>query len=97
MAFAAKDFANAIAGILLAITQPIVLTAVGATLSLVLLAALSPRIKRIYFFHWEQPSSPTATWDSGLLNRFDHPRPAYDVLLSWLIKHGIAPAFSFSH
>ena len=32
------------------------------------LAALSPRIKRVYFFHWEQPSIPNYTWDSGLLD-----------------------------
>jgi hypothetical protein len=29
------------------------------------------------------------TWDSALVDRHDNPRPAYDVLRSWLLRHGI--------
>ncbi len=67
--------------------------AAAATRWVFKLAALSPRVKRVYFYHWSAPTASNATWDSGLVDRFDHPRPAYDVLLSWLVKHGIAPPF----
>ena len=70
--------------------------AAAATRWVFKLAALSPRIKRVYFYHWSAPAANNATWDSGLVDRFDHPRPAYNVLLSWLIKHGIAPPYSSS-
>jgi hypothetical protein len=44
------------------------------------LAALSPRVKRIYFYNW----TPGPTWDSGLVDAFGRPRPAYDVIRNWL-------------
>ena len=47
------------------------------------LARLSPRVKRIYLYHWED-AGPTATWDSALLDRRGRPRPAYDVLARWV-------------
>ena len=44
------------------------------------LAALSPRVKRVYFYNW----TPGPTWDSGLTDRRGRPRPAYAVIRSWL-------------
>ncbi|WP_028063791.1 hypothetical protein [Solirubrobacter soli] len=48
------------------------------------LAELSPRIKRIYFYHWTPPTDPLATWDSALTNANGTPRPAYSVVRNWL-------------
>jgi hypothetical protein len=48
------------------------------------LARLSPRrIRRIYVYQWT-PAGPGATWDSALLGPDGAPRPAYEVLRSWL-------------
>jgi hypothetical protein len=48
------------------------------------LARLSPRrIRRIYVYHWN-PAGPDATWDSALIGPDGVPRPAYDVLRSWI-------------
>jgi hypothetical protein len=48
------------------------------------LAALSPRrITHIYLFHWN-PSTTHDSWDSGLVNIHDQPRPAYRVLKKFL-------------
>jgi hypothetical protein len=48
------------------------------------LARLSPRrIRRIYVYQWT-PKGPEATWDSALLRPDGAPRPAYDVLRSWI-------------
>ena len=54
------------------------------------LAALSPRIKRVYFYHWAPAPTVRQTWDSALVDKRAQPRPAYDVLLTWLRRHGIA-------
>jgi hypothetical protein len=54
------------------------------------LAALSKRIKRVYFYHWSPAPTPFPTWDSAFVDKHDRPRPAYDVLYSWLLKHGVA-------
>jgi hypothetical protein len=54
------------------------------------LAALSKRVKRVYFYHWSPAPTPNATWDSALVDKHDRPRPAYEVLYTWLVKHGIA-------
>jgi len=54
------------------------------------LAALSKRVKRVYFYHWSPAPTPNATWDSALVDSHDRPRPAYEVLYAWLVKHGIA-------
>jgi hypothetical protein len=48
------------------------------------LAALSPRVKRVYFYNW----TPGPTWDSGLMDRRGRPRPAYEVVRSWLTRRG---------
>jgi hypothetical protein len=44
------------------------------------LAALSNRVKRVYFYNW----TPGPTWDSGLTDRRGRPRPAYQVIRTWL-------------
>jgi hypothetical protein len=54
------------------------------------LAALSKRVKRVYFYHWSPAPTPNPTWDSALVDKHDRPRPAYKVLHTWLVKHGIA-------
>ncbi len=43
------------------------------------LARLSPRVQRIYFYHWVAPE-PGATWDSALLDARGNPRPALAVI-----------------
>jgi hypothetical protein len=48
------------------------------------LSALSPRIKRVYFYHFTPPTGPGATWDSALTDARGKPRPAYRVLEDWL-------------
>jgi hypothetical protein len=50
------------------------------------LAALSKRVKRVYFYHWQPATEPWATWDSALLDRHGRPRPAYRVLRSFVRK-----------
>ena len=54
------------------------------------LAALSSRVKRVYFYHWSPAPTPRPTWDSALVDSHDRPRPAYEVLRKWLDKNGIA-------
>jgi hypothetical protein len=48
------------------------------------LAALSRRVKRVYFYHWTPPTGPGATWDSALTDAKGKPRPAYRVVQDWL-------------
>jgi hypothetical protein len=50
------------------------------------LAALSRRVKRIYFYHWTPATTPGATWDSALIDARGRPRPAYDVVRNWLTR-----------
>ncbi len=45
------------------------------------LVPLSPRIRRVYLYHWN-PSSPKDTWDSALTDVHGRARPAYDVVLA---------------
>jgi hypothetical protein len=47
------------------------------------LARLSPRIKRIYLYHFEN-QGPGANWDSGVLDRHGRPRPAFRVVQRWV-------------
>lgn len=54
------------------------------------LVPLSPRIRRVYLYHWN-PVSPTDTWDSALVNVHDRPRPAFDVLRATLKRAGVLP------
>jgi hypothetical protein len=66
------------------------LHAAKATRFVFKLAALSSRVKRVYFYHWAPAPTPNATWDSALVDKRARPRPAYEVLYTWLVKHGIA-------
>jgi hypothetical protein len=54
-----------------------------ATKQVFRLAALSPRVTRVYFYNW----TPGPTWDSALTDAHGRPRPAYKVLKAWLRKH----------
>jgi hypothetical protein len=47
------------------------------------LARLSPRVKRVYFYHW-QPARAPASWDSALVDERGVPRPAYDVVRNFV-------------
>jgi hypothetical protein len=44
------------------------------------LAALSPRVKRVYLYNWTPPREPRPRWDSALMGLDGRPRPAYRVL-----------------
>lgn len=61
--------------------------AVKATRWVFRLAALSPRVKRVYFYQWMPAPSRHATWDSALVDRRDRPRPALAIIRSWLRAH----------
>jgi hypothetical protein len=54
------------------------------------MAALSPRIQRIYLYEW-RPVRRHAGWDSALLDYDGAPRPGYDVLADALAAWGVAP------
>jgi hypothetical protein len=56
------------------------------------LARLSPRIKRIYLYHWNS-GGPESSWDSALIGFDNRPRPAMTVLQSVLkqMRAGQAP------
>jgi hypothetical protein len=53
------------------------------------LAKISPRVKRVYLYHF-QNQGPKATWDSGVLDPKGRPRPAYKVVQKWATKAGKA-------
>ena len=53
------------------------------------LARISPRIKRVYLYHF-QNQGPKAIWDSGVLDPKGRPRPAYKVVQKWAVKAGTA-------
>ena len=57
--------------------------AARATRHVLGLSCLSRRIRRVYLYHWQAPR-PVTSWDSGLLDPFGHPRPAYRVVARWL-------------
>ncbi len=59
--------------------------AARATANAFKLARLSPRITRIYYYHWRSPGNPGsahnhATWDSGLVSAGGAARPALLVV-----------------
>lgn len=56
--------------------------AARATEWVIRLAALSPRVKRVYLYHWK-PGAPSNRWDSALIDRRGRPRAAYDVVRRW--------------
>jgi hypothetical protein len=51
------------------------------------LAALSPRITRVYFYHWSFPAK-RSTWDSAFMDRRGRPRPAFRVLRHRILVAG---------
>jgi hypothetical protein len=57
--------------------------AASATRYVLDLARISPRIRRIYLYHWRAPARFT-TWDSALMDARQRPRVAYRVLRAWL-------------
>jgi hypothetical protein len=57
--------------------------AAKATKRVFALAAMSPRIKRVYLYHWQAPAR-FVTWDSGLVAPDGRLRPAYYTLRSEL-------------
>ena len=59
------------------------------------LVRVSPRIKRVYLYHWNA-GGPLASWDSGLVGEDGRPRPAFTVFESVLkqIRSGKAPKTS---
>jgi hypothetical protein len=48
------------------------------------LARMSPRVKRVYFYHWMPASNRAHRWDSALVNRRGKARPALKVIARWL-------------
>jgi len=58
--------------------------AAKATVQALRLARLSPRIKRVYLYHWESPT-PVTSWDSALLDGRGRTRPAYTALRRWML------------
>jgi len=56
------------------------------------LARVSPRITRVYLYHWNA-GGPRSTWDSGLVAEDGRPRPAFTVFVNALkaIRSGKAP------
>ena len=60
--------------------------AAKATKQVFKLAALSPRIRRIYFYHWMPSRARLPSWDSALVDGHGKPRPAYKVLKAYIKK-----------
>jgi hypothetical protein len=58
--------------------------AAKATKQVFRLARLSPRVRRIYFYHWQPSRDPLPSWDSALVDPRGTPRPAYTVLKSYI-------------
>ena len=54
--------------------------AARATLHAIRLAQLSPRIRRVYLYHWRAPL-PVTNWDSALIGPRGTARPAYHALV----------------
>jgi hypothetical protein len=44
------------------------------------LAKLSPRVQRVYLYHWNTGAGDGRTWDSGLIGPDDKGRPALQIL-----------------
>ena len=49
------------------------------------LIPLSPRIRRVYLYHW-QTQGPEATWDSAVLDPRGRPRPAFSVVARYVAR-----------
>jgi hypothetical protein len=59
------------------------------------LAAISPRIQRVYLYEWRALRKHSA-WDSAVIGADNRPRPAYDVLANTLDSWGITPNCAIS-
>ena len=57
--------------------------AARSTLHAIRLARLSPRIKRVYLYHWRAPF-PVTNWDSALIGPRGQARPSYHALKRYL-------------
>ncbi len=66
--------------------------AARATKQVFKLARLSPRIRRVYFYHWQPADARLPSWDSALVDKRGKPRPAYKVLRGWVRKLARAAA-----
>ena len=55
------------------------------------LAKVSPRVKRVYIYHYSH-AGPDNPWDSGVLDADGTPRPSYEVIRKWAVKAGYARA-----
>jgi len=55
------------------------------------LTKVSPRVKRVYLYHFQHQGLDNP-WDSGILDRLGKPRPAYKVVQKRAKKAGFAPA-----
>jgi hypothetical protein len=53
------------------------------------LAPMSPRIRRIYLYHWSE-GRPESSWDSGLVDRAGRVRPAYAIVRRELERQAAA-------
>jgi hypothetical protein len=54
--------------------------AATATRQVFKLAALSPRVKRVYFYNWIAPTEARPRWDSALIGPDGRPRPALAII-----------------
>jgi hypothetical protein len=59
------------------------------------IAALSPRIQRIYFYEWDARTRHDS-WDSALISYTGKPRAGYDVVADALYSWGIKPNCAIS-
>jgi hypothetical protein len=60
--------------------------AAKATKQVFRLARLSPRVRRIYIYHYMPSTKKRPSWDSALVDPRGNPRPAYNVLKSYIRK-----------
>jgi hypothetical protein len=60
--------------------------AAKATKQVFRLARLSPRVRRIYLYHWMPSTAKLPSWDSALVDPRGKPRPAYAVVKSFIRK-----------
>ena len=58
--------------------------AAKATKQVFRLARLSPRVRRIYIYHYMPSRKKLPSWDSALVDRRGKPRPAYTVVKSFI-------------
>jgi hypothetical protein len=60
--------------------------AAKATKQVFRLARLSPRVRRIYLYHWMPSTAKRPSWDSALVDPRGKPRPAYAVVKTFIRK-----------